>query len=134
MSDLGFRGNLFSGKRAGIGLDTQIHLGLFDLWAEYLRGRFRPTDKLPAERLISEGWYAQGSLYLVPKRFQAVVRYETFDRDAARSGTSTDTWLLGLNYYIKDHDLKLQLDYQRSDAPGLSSKENRLYTRLQVVF
>ncbi|MSR82678.1 MAG: hypothetical protein EXS58_07095 [Candidatus Latescibacteria bacterium] len=31
-------------------------------------------------------------------------------------------------------DLKLQLDYQRSDAPGLSDGENKVLARLQVVF
>lgn len=130
----GVKDNLFTGKRAGLGLDTQLHLGLFELWAEYLWGRFKPTNQVPSARLTSEGWYAQGSYYLVPKKFQAVVRYETFDPDVSLSGNSTDTYLLGLNYFIKGDDLKLQLDVQRSDAFGLSSQENRVFTRLQVVF
>lgn len=130
----GTRDNLFSGKRLGVGLDTQARVGPFELWTEYLWGRFEPTNNIPSARLTSDGWYAQGSCYLVPKKFQAVVRYETFDPDASLSGNTTDTWLLGLNYYIKDHDIKLQADLQRSDAPGLSSGENRLFTRLQLVF
>lgn len=134
LNDFGFRGNAFSGKRSGLGLDTQVRFGLFDLWAEYLRAQFKPVDSIPSAKLISEGGYVQGSYFLVPKKFQGVVRYELFDPNRDLGGNSTKTWLLGLNYFFKGDDLKLQLDYQRSNASGLSSRENKLFTRLQVVF
>jgi len=44
---------------------------------------------------------------------------------------------VGLNYYIKGHDLKVMLDYLRSDVASRPSKDNtdsKVIARLQVAF
>ena len=128
------RDNLFTGKRRGVGLDSEILAGPFELWVEALQVRWEPDSNRPRAQLDSGGWYVQASLFAVPKKLQVVAKYETFDpdRDTARDQTSTGT--LGLNYYIKGHDLKLMLDYMRVDAADRPSKENKMLARLQVIF
>ena len=126
--------NLFTGKRRGAGLDTEILAGPFELWVEALQVRWEPDSNRPRAQLDSGGWYVQASLYAVPKKLQLVAKYETFDPDRDTGKNETNTGTLGLNYYIKGHDLKLMLDYLRVDAADRPSKENKMLARLQVIF
>ena len=130
----GAKDNILVGKRSGLGLDTQVHLGAFDLWAEYLQGTFKPDNKTPKDKLTAAGSYAQLSYFVRPSKLQAVLKYETFDPNTDKDSDDTATILVGVNDYLKGDDLKLQLDYQRSDAHGLSDGENKLFARWQLIF
>jgi phosphate-selective porin OprO/OprP len=128
------RDNLFSGERRGLGLDTQLVAGPFELWAEVLSVRWSPESRRPRTHLDSDGWYVQASWYAVPKRVQVVGKYETFDPDSKADGDDTDTVTLGINGYLKGHDLKLMLDYLRTDAAGRDGGEDKILARVQVIF
>ncbi|MFN2564984.1 MAG: porin, partial [Gemmatimonadaceae bacterium] len=128
------RDNTLAGRRAGLGLDTQLRLGPVDVWGEYLRVRFEPRNAVPLGRFVSDGWYAQGSSFVVPDRLQLVVRYETFDPNRSTAGTATNTWLLGVNDYVRGNNLKLQLNYMRSDVEALPRIQHKVIARLQVMF
>ncbi len=128
------RDGIFSGKRTGSGLDTQLVAGPVEIWAEYLRVRFEPDSGLPSRRFDADGWYGQGSVFVIPKRLQIVLKYETFDPNDLRDGDDTDTATLGANYYLKGHDLKLMLDYLRTDAPAPFDTQDKIIARLQVIF
>jgi phosphate-selective porin OprO and OprP len=128
------RDGIFSGERTGTGLDTQLVAGPFELWAEYLRVRFEPDSGVPRARFDADGWYAQGSLFVVPERLQLVLKVETFDPSSAAEDDTTDTTTLGTNYYLKGHDLKLMLDYLRTDAPEPFESQDKVIARLQVIF
>ena len=45
----------------------------------------------------------------------------------------TDSGTLGVNWYLKGHDLKLMLDYLRVKAGTLESQDKAL-ARLQIIF
>jgi phosphate-selective porin len=128
------RDNLFTGERRGLGLDTQFLAGPFELWAEALRVRWEPESRRPRATLESAGWYLQAGLFVVPKKLQIVGKYETFDPDRDADADDTDTATLGVNYYIKGHDLKLMLDYLRTDPAGRPDTDNKVLARLQVIF
>lgn len=126
--------NIFLGHRRGLGYDTQVEIGPFEAWAEYLRGTFEPEDRLPLRRLRSSGWYAQTSYYVIFDKLQLVARRDVFDPIQSADGDDTRTTTLGLNWYFKQHDLKLQLDWLRSDVPGLSKTQNKWIARMQAMF
>ena len=115
-------------------MDSQFVSGPFELWGEYLNVRFEPDSKIPKPRFTAGGWYGQASYFVVPKRLQIVVKYETFDPSDQQDANDTKTTTLGLNYYIKGHDLKLMLDYLRTDAPTPLDTQNKVIARLQVMF
>jgi phosphate-selective porin OprO/OprP len=127
------RDGIFTGKRHGFGADSQFVSGPFELWVEYLRTRFEPANSIPSARFQAVGGYVQVSLFLVPKKFQIVVKQETFDPNDDISKNQTDTTTLGLNYYIHGHDLKLMADYLRVKAGRLDSQD-KVLARLQVAF
>jgi phosphate-selective porin OprO/OprP len=142
LSDLGLdstpttpdKDGLFTGKRRGFGVDSQLQAGPFELWGEWLRGHFEPDSKIPLASFNANGWYGQASLFVVPKRFQIVVKYETFDPNDQKNADDTKTATLGANYYIKGNELKLMVNYLRSDIPTSPDKQNKVIARLQVQF
>ena len=62
---------------------------------------------------------------LVPDRFQLVGRYDRF--------MDTKAWTAGTNYYIRGHDLKLQLHFVRSDDAA-DVERQRVIARVQTIF
>lgn len=125
---------LFTGEREGFGVDVQLQWGGLEIWAELLRARFQPDDRIPLPTLGSSGWYVQAGLFLVPNRLQGVVRYDAFDPNRDRARDETRTFTLGLNYLLKGHDLKLQLDYVDSDVAGAPKRQGKWLARVQTIF
>lgn len=126
--------NLFTGEREGIGLDSQFQFGPLEIWSEYIRVRFSPVSGIPRRRLETDGWYAQAAYMVLPPRLQAVLKYESFDPNADFGRDDTKTWTLGLSWYFKGHDLKIQLNYLSFEVPGSDGREGKLVARLQAVF
>jgi phosphate-selective porin OprO and OprP len=142
LSDLGLdstpttadKDGLFTGNRRGWGLDSQLQAGPFELWGELLRDHFEPDSKIPRASFNANGWYGQASLFLLPNRFQVVVKYETFDPNDQKNADETKTATLGANVYFKGNELKLMVNYLRTDLPGSQDTQNKVIARLQVMF
>lgn len=115
-------------------MDSQLAVGRLEFWAEYMRVRFEPLAGKPAPVFHADAWYFQGSYYLIPRRLQAVVKYDEFDPLDRRSSDGTSAWTLGANWYVKDDDLKLQADYVRTEVPAPGSAQDQLWLRAQVIF
>ena len=120
--ELAFANNAFAGTRRAFGADTQLLAGRLELWGEILRARFEPADGTATRELNS--WYVLGGWSLT-KKVQAVARVDSLDGPAA----DVRTWTAGVNYFIKGHDIKLQLNLMRTD-----DKETRVLARLQTLF
>ncbi|HEX6901962.1 MAG TPA: porin [Thermoanaerobaculia bacterium] len=142
LSDLGLdstpatpdRDGVFSGERQGLGVDTQFQAGPLEIWVEYLKVHFEPDSLLPSPDFDADGGYVQGSYYIVPDRFQAVLKYETFDPGTQRDDDETDTATLGATLYLKGHDLKLMVNYLRTNPPNPVESQDKVIARLQVIF
>lgn len=130
----GARDNVFAGRRRAGGLDTQLHLGPFDLWFEYLRARFQPSSAIPARSFDAAGWYAQATYFVVPQTLQTILKYDTFDPNVPLRKNSTSTWTLGANWFLKADDIKLQFNYLLTDLDGVPAKNEKLIMRLQTIF
>lgn len=130
----GPRNNTFAGRREAGGLDSQLRVGGFELWTEYLRQNFKPTSRIPVASFDADGWYVQGTCFVLPKTLQALAKYDEFDPNVDVANNRTQTWTLGANYYFKADDLKLQLDYLITDVDGQPAKNKKLLMRLQTIF
>ena len=105
LNDFGFTSNTLNGKRWGSGADAQFHIDRLDVWAEYLYAEYRPLNSAPSREVDAEGWYTQAAYFIFPKKLQAIVKYDMFDPNTHLTNTTTDTWTLGANYYLKGDDL-----------------------------
>jgi phosphate-selective porin len=127
------RDNVFSGERHATGFDTQVQAGRFDLWAEALRTEWEPASGRPRKSFESDGWYVQGSYYVVKDRLQAVLKSERFDPQSTAGGDATEIGTAGLNWFLKGNDLKLLLNYLRIRSEG-QDDQDKLLARIQVIF
>ncbi len=141
LPDLGFdstpatpeRDSQFGGERHAWGVDAQLVVGPFELWAEVLRSRFEPTNGRPSPSFDADGDYLQATYYVIPKRLQILLKTESFDPSRSVDGDDTRTHTAGANWYIKGHNLKLMADYLRVDAPG-REEQDKVLARIQVQF
>jgi phosphate-selective porin OprO and OprP len=130
--DFQFENATFTGKRHGVGVDTQFQTGPFEIWFEYLRDRFEPEDQKPFSSFDADGWYLQNVFTIRPK-IQAVLKYETFS-PVTEADLSTHTWTLGFNYLFNGDDLKFMVNYLNTDAIGIADTQNKILVRMQVIF
>lgn len=131
-------------EREGHGFDATFHWGPFDLIGEYLSERFEgrtvngviPTFK----DFRAEGYYVQGSYFIVPKKLQMVTKYEHFNPGQIIDD-NLDSITGGVNYYIHGDDVKLMANYIhtwsnfRDARPALGASDfDEIILRLQMLF
>ena len=84
--------------RYGFGADSQFARSLRALGG-VPQDPLRARQQHPQPRFQAVGGYVQAS-FTVPKKFQIVLKQETFDPNDDISRNQTDTTTPGLNYYI----------------------------------
>lgn len=72
--------------------------------------------------------------FIIADKLQVVGRLETFDPNNNIAGNATRSTVLGATWYIKQPDLKLQLDWMRSAVPGLAKNQQKIIARMQAAF
>jgi phosphate-selective porin len=128
------------GERRSYSFDAWLNIGPFDLIAEYLHENVSPRGAPTFAEFEPNGYYIQGSYFLIPKKLQAVVKWESLDPDQAQNdGIHSITG--GLNYYIHGDGIKLMADYVhtwsdfREANPQFGSDQfDEVILRLQVMF
>jgi len=100
--------------RTAWGVDAWFNLGPFDLIGEYLQEKVngRTVNGVPPgfADFTTNGYYITAAYFLIPKKLQAVVRWEDLNPgQMGNDGIHSITG--GLNYYIHGDDLKLMVNY-----------------------
>jgi len=131
-------------ERTAWGLDAALKLGPFDLIGEYLEeyvnGRTVNGVAPGFADFTTTGFYVTGAYYLIPKKLQAVVRWEQLNPgQQGNDGIHSITG--GLNYYIHGDDIKLMANYVhtwsdfREAHPQLGEDQfDEVLVRLQLMF
>ncbi len=131
-------------ERTAYGFDASLRFGPFDFVGEYLSERIGTRTVNGVAPLFTgfraNGYYLQGSYFIVPKKLQLMTKWESFDpgqiaNDDIQSITG------GLNYYLKGDDIKLLASYihtwsdfrARNPASG-KSEFDEVIVRLQLLF
>jgi phosphate-selective porin len=131
-------------EREGYGLDATFHWGRFDLIGEYLSESFEGrtvNGVAPAfNDFRAEGYYVQGSYFIIPKKLQVVTKYEHFNPGQIIDD-NLDSIIGGVNYYLHGDDVKLMANYIhtwsnfRDTRPALGPSDfDEVILRLQIIF
>jgi hypothetical protein len=126
--------NLFSGLRRGFAFDAQVQFGRLELWGEYFRARFEPTDARPARRVDASGVYVQALVFVVRDRLQALAKVERFDPRHDAGADESRVYTVGLNHFFKGDDIKLMVNALILDAAPNTATEARVLARTQIAF
>jgi phosphate-selective porin len=131
-------------ERTAWSLDAWLNIGPFDLIAEYFSedvdGRTVAGVAPTFANFDPSGWYVQGSYFVIPKKLQAVVKWEELSPDqVADDGIRSIT--AGLNYYIHGDSIKVMANYVhtwsdfRAAHPQFGDDQfDEILLRLQVMF
>jgi phosphate-selective porin OprO/OprP len=131
-------------ERTAWGVDAWFKLGRFDLIGEYLQEKVngRTVAGVPPgfADFTTNGFYVTGAYYLIPKKLQAVVRWEQLNPgQKGNDGIYSVTG--GLNYYIHGDDIKLMANYVhtwsdfRQANPQFGDDQfDEVIMRLQLMF
>ncbi len=132
-----------AGKREEYGFDAALHIGPFDLVAEYLDDRISPRRVNNINPLFTtfepNGYYVQGSYFVIPKTLQLVAKWESFDPDQfADDNLKSITG--GVNYFIHGNNVRLAANYIHTwsdfrDSRSLPKSDfDEVIIRLQLMF
>jgi hypothetical protein len=80
------------------------------------------------------GWYGQAGYFLIPKKLQALARFEGFDPNERLANDAERDLSLGLNYFIAQHNAKVQLNWVRKDEQGDEIGNDQLIGAFQYAF
>jgi phosphate-selective porin OprO/OprP len=131
-------------ERTAWSVDAWFKLGPFDLIGEYFQEKVngRTVNGVPPgfANFTTNGYYVQGSYFLIPKKLQAAVRWEDLNPgQMGNDGIHSITG--GLNYYIHGDDLKLMVNYIhtwsnfREANPEFGEDQfDEVIGRIQVMF
>jgi phosphate-selective porin OprO/OprP len=101
-------------ERTAWGVDAWFKLGPFDLIGEYLQEKVngRTVNGVPPgfADFTTNGYYITAGYFLIPKKFQAAVRWEDLN-PGQKGNDGIHSITGGLNYYIHGDDLKLMVNY-----------------------
>jgi phosphate-selective porin OprO and OprP len=110
-------------KRAGA--ELSYSLNDFSIKGEYIQGRDAKVDK--------GGWYAQAGYYFVPKKFQVVLKYDTYDPDLDKSKNISTNYVTCLSYYFNDFT-RLQGSFTYRNEESTQINNDVIALQLQIGF
>jgi len=130
-------------ERSNYSVDAALKVGPFDLSGEFLDSHITGRTVggvAPIADFEANGWYVQGSYFVIPKKLQALVKWETLDPgQVANDDIHSITG--GLNYYIHGDGIKLMANYVhtwsdfRKAHPQFGDDQfDEVLMRLQVMF
>ncbi len=95
--------------RRRIGGEAAWVKGILSFKAEYIRA----TDAVTTRA----GGYVQAAVFVVPKKYQIVLKYDAYDKDLSLAGANIGAYTAGVNWVLGDRS-RLQADYLvfRSEA------------------
>ncbi|MGD0783324.1 MAG: porin [Candidatus Aminicenantales bacterium] len=83
--------------------------GILSLKAEYIRATDAATTRA--------GGYVQAAVFVVPKKYQVVLKYDAYDNNLSLGGDCVDAYTAGVNWFWAERS-RLQVNYRvfRSEA------------------
>ncbi len=131
-------------ERTAWSVDASLKLGPFDLIGEYLQEDVngRTVNGVPPgfANFTTNGYYVQGSYFIIPKKLQAAVQWQDLN-PGQKGNDGIHSITGGLNYYIHGDDIKLMANYIhtwsdfRAANPRFGDDQfDEVIMRLQLMF
>jgi phosphate-selective porin OprO/OprP len=115
----------------GWGADLFFNTGSFTLEAEY--DWFKEDMRGGNPDIQGDGWYVQVG-YLLRHAIEFAARYQELNADRSVSDNRLQWTSMGLNIYIREHNLKIQTDYTFKREQGSDVENDMFQIQLQLDY
>jgi len=139
LKDLGVGGSFYSGRftiplarsagdarqrrRDRLGAEFAYLHDPISLKGEYIWGADGWTDK--------DGWYVQAGYFLIPKKLQAVFKFDRYDPNTDLESNENNVYTLGLNWYFNKWAF-VQVNYEiKDEKPEIKNNVLTVQSTLQ---
>lgn len=107
------------------GLEAAVLPGKFSLKGEFIFGK--------DDQLSKSGWYFQGGYYFLPQKLQAILKWDSYDKDTAAIDDRTDLLTIGINWFLLGKT-KLMLNYNLYRKEGDGTTNQAVSIMFQAAF
>ncbi len=111
--------------RDRIGVEFAYLKDLLSLKGEYIKGNDGATNR--------DGWHLQAGYFFIPKKFQGVFKFDTYDPNTKLKKNETNVYTIGGNWYFNKWAF-LQVNYELKDERGKEIDNNALIGQLTLQF
>ena len=112
-------------KRDRFGLDMALLIDRVSVRAEYIAAKDDIVSK--------NGWYLQGGYFVLPKKVQAVLKYDVLDVNTSLAGDRVGRYTAGVNWVLSGRT-KLQLNYENYRRQSGEANNHAVLAQLQVAY
>jgi len=112
-------------SRTRAGLEAAWLPGKFSLKGEFISAKDDLTSK--------SGWYLQGGYFVLPKKLQAILKLDAYDKDLDATADRTDLLTLGVNWFLKDKT-KLMVNYNLYRREEEGTTNQAISVQFQAAF
>jgi phosphate-selective porin OprO/OprP len=112
-------------RRDRSGIELFLNRLPFSLKGEYI---FAKDD-----RTSREGWYVQAGYFILSKKLQSIIKYDSYDKDIKMSGDRSDVATLGLNLFFTENT-KFQINYELHRQESGNRSSSALLAQFQAGF
>jgi len=126
LPNLAFGGSIYQGRYSAAAGARPVERDRYGLEAAWTT----PTVSLKGEYIKAEdgvlnrdGWYLQGGWFVSPKKIQAVLRADIYDKDQNKAGDRSDLFMGGVNWFFSERTkLKANVGIYRTEAGTTANK------------
>jgi phosphate-selective porin OprO and OprP len=103
--------------RSRFGTELSCDYKSFSFRGEYISGKDGPANR--------NGWYAQAGYYIIPQKFQFIVKYDVYDPNTSVSNNISTNYILGGNFNFNSWS-RIQVGYTFNNTEGETVVHNNL--------
>jgi len=136
MESLAIGGSFYSGRNNPVQNGPDLTRDRFGLEASWMPGDFSVKGEFISAKddLVSKsGWYLQGGYFVLRKKLQAIIKWDTYDKDRDASDDRTDLFTLGVNWFIWEKT-KLMANYTLYRKEGEGTTNQAISVQFQAAF
>ncbi len=111
--------------RNRVGGEVAYTLKALSLRGEYIYGQDGGINR--------SGYYAQAGYYFIPKKFQVVFKYDSYDANLSIADNISTNYTCGLNWVFNDFT-RIQADYTNRHEQGAQVNNDVIAVQLQIGF
>ena len=111
--------------RKRTGLETAVVYDAFSLKGEFIMAKDDATSK--------QGWYLQGGYFILARALQAIIKYDSYDKDKNIAGDRSHLFTLGMNWFLTEKT-RLMVNFELYKDESGKTTNSALLAQFQAGF